>query len=60
MVGYPIEECNVLANISSEWAAGYGPRFGIIHIDFETLDRTVKDSAYHLKVSFEKRREISQ
>ncbi|CAG8944674.1 unnamed protein product [Penicillium salamii] len=43
-----------------EWAAGYGPRFGIIHIDFETLDRTVKDSAYHLKVSFEKRREISQ
>ncbi len=28
-----------------EWAQGYGPRFGIIHVDYETLDRRVRDSA---------------
>ncbi|GAA4914231.1 GH1 family beta-glucosidase [Mucilaginibacter defluvii] len=27
-----------------EWAEGYHPRFGLIHIDFETQKRTVKDS----------------
>ncbi len=29
-----------------EWADGYKQRFGIIHVDFETQRRTVKDSAY--------------
>lgn len=28
-----------------EWAAGYGPRFGIIHVDYETLQRTPKLSS---------------
>jgi len=28
-----------------EWAWGYDKRFGIIHVDFETQQRTVKDSA---------------
>lgn len=28
-----------------EWCSGYGPRFGLIHIDFETQKRTIKDSA---------------
>ncbi|MFC1936670.1 GH1 family beta-glucosidase [Chloroflexota bacterium] len=28
-----------------EWAFGYDKRFGIIHIDFETLERRHKDSA---------------
>lgn len=28
-----------------EWASGYDERFGIIHVDFETLKRTPKDSA---------------
>jgi beta-glucosidase len=28
-----------------EWAAGYGPRFGIIHVDYATLQRTPKLSA---------------
>jgi beta-glucosidase len=28
-----------------EWARGYGMRFGIVHVDFDTLERTVKDSA---------------
>ena len=29
-----------------EWAYGYGMRFGLVHVDFETLKRTKKDS-YH-------------
>jgi len=28
-----------------EWSAGYEKRFGIVHIDFETLQRTPKQSA---------------
>jgi beta-glucosidase len=29
-----------------EWARGYSQRFGIIHVDYETQTRTIKDSAY--------------
>jgi beta-glucosidase len=29
-----------------EWAYGYDKRFGIVHVDFETLERTPKDSAH--------------
>lgn len=32
-----------------EWAEGYDERFGLIHIDFETQKRTLKDSAYFYK-----------
>jgi beta-glucosidase len=28
-----------------EWALGYDKRFGIVHIDFDTLERTPRDSA---------------
>jgi beta-glucosidase len=27
-----------------EWARGYAPRFGLIHVDFETQKRTIKSS----------------
>ena len=29
-----------------EWAWGYDKRFGIVHVDYETQQRTPKDSAY--------------
>lgn len=29
-----------------EWAEGYEPRFGIVHVDYKTQKRTLKDSAY--------------
>jgi beta-glucosidase len=29
-----------------EWAWGYGKRFGIVHVDYETQARTLKDSAH--------------
>ena len=29
-----------------EWAAGYGPRFGIVRVDYDTLRRTPKLSAH--------------
>ncbi len=32
-----------------EWAFGYTRRFGIIHVDFVTLKRTLKDSAFFMR-----------
>ena len=31
-----------------EWVYGYNMRFGVIHIDYETQKRTIKDSGYLL------------
>jgi beta-glucosidase len=28
-----------------EWAEGYEQRFGLVWVDFETCERTIKDSA---------------
>ncbi|KAK1149691.1 hypothetical protein N8T08_005244 [Aspergillus melleus] len=39
-----------------EWSAGYGPRYGIAHVDRTTLERTPKKSAWYLKKSFDERR----
>ena len=34
-----------------EWALGYEKRFGLIHVDFETLERTPKESWHRLKAA---------
>ncbi|MGD0122507.1 MAG: family 1 glycosylhydrolase [Candidatus Limnocylindrales bacterium] len=31
-----------------EWAHGYGPKFGLIAVDFETQERTVRPSGFYL------------
>jgi beta-glucosidase len=31
-----------------EWTRGYGERFGLVHVDYETFARTPKPSAHHL------------
>ncbi len=32
-----------------EWHSGYSERFGLVHVDYETQKRTLKDSAYWYK-----------
>lgn len=32
-----------------EWAEGYSKRFGLVHVDYETQKRTIKDSGYWYK-----------
>jgi len=32
-----------------EWAEGYSKRFGLVRVDYETLERTVKDSGWFLR-----------
>ena len=29
-----------------EWAWGYDKRFGVVRVDFDTQQRTIKDSGY--------------
>lgn len=36
-----------------EWAEGYSKRFGLIHVDFETQKRTIKDSGFWYKKTIE-------
>ncbi|HEY5727275.1 MAG TPA: family 1 glycosylhydrolase, partial [Acidimicrobiia bacterium] len=31
-----------------EWGYGYSQRFGVVHVDFVTQQRTVRDSARYL------------
>jgi beta-glucosidase len=39
-----------------EWGHGYLQRFGIVHVDFQTLERTLKDSAHWLRALLRARR----
>lgn len=32
-----------------EWALGYEPRFGLVHVDYASQRRTVKDSGYYYR-----------
>ena len=41
VIGY--FQWSIMDNI--EWAAGFSERFGLVHVDYETLVRTPKDSA---------------
>ena len=36
-----------------EWARGYAERFGLVHVDFPTNTRTLKDSALWYKTIIE-------
>jgi beta-glucosidase len=48
--GIPIDGYFVWsATDNFEWTEGYYPRFGLIHIDFETQQRTIKDSGFWYK-----------
>ena len=29
-----------------EWSLGYSKRFGLVHVNFDTQERTLKDSAH--------------
>jgi beta-glucosidase len=44
-----------------EWSYGYGKRFGIVRVDYSTLERTVKDSglAYARHIAAAKDRQVS-
>ena len=36
-----------------EWAKGYNPRFGLVYVDYKSLERIPKDSAYWYKQTIE-------
>jgi beta-glucosidase len=47
--GVPLEGYFVWSLLDNfEWAHGYGHRFGIVHVDFDTLERRVRDSGRFL------------
>lgn len=45
--GVPVEGYFVWTMFDNfEWAEGYFPRFGLVHVDFATQERCIKDSGY--------------
>ncbi len=48
--GVPIESYFIWSLLDNyEWSLGYDKRFGLVHVDFETLQRTPKRSWHELK-----------
>lgn len=45
VIGY--QHWSLMDNL--EWCKGYEPRFGIIHIDYDTQKRTIKKSGWHYR-----------
>ena len=44
--GVPMAGCMVWSLLDNfEWASGYAKRFGIVHVDYPSQRRTLKDSA---------------
>ena len=43
-----------------EWAAGYSQRFGLVHVDFDTQERTPKDSYYWYQALSRARKGLSR
>ena len=41
-----------------EWGEGYDERFGLIHVDYQTQKRTIKESGYWFKKLIESNGEI--
>jgi beta-glucosidase len=48
--GVPVDTYSVWSLMDNfEWSEGYSLRYGIFHVDFETLERRPKDSAHFLR-----------
>jgi beta-glucosidase len=53
--GAPVEGYFVWSLMDNyEWALGYEKRFGLVHVDFDTLKRTPKASYHALKSALER------